>query len=240
MVDDPRNNKYAANRNAWRRVYPRARRKPVVETFVETLTAVTFSYDLNKTYRHRDFFLIKNIPSGTYGAEVILAEYDEGLINFNNSDFQIQGFSTCFSQIPDAVVLTVEPASNNSHNIIPYGLSFTACSMSIGLSANFSGSIRYRAVYSSTGYPAIVTSSFAPGSGAFAVMAGNVTASNTDNFNVPHNFVGPGPSAVRMTTWDMFANYDVDVYIGKTVGVTGSDVQLSAPMNNILFYIASR
>lgn len=238
VADDSINNKYGGNRNSWRRVYPRARRKPVVETFIEALTAVTFSYDLNKTYRHRDFFIIKSPTSGSFGTPIVLAEYDEGLINFENTDFQIQGFTSCFSNIPDAVVLTVEPVSDFSNNIIPYGISFTSCSMSIGLSAKFSGSIRYRAIYSSTGYPAFATSSFAPSSGVFTVIAGHVTASNTDNFTVPHDFGGPSPNAVRMTTWDDFVNYDVDVYIGKSVGVTGSDVNLSAPIDNILYYIA--
>lgn len=236
MTDDSKNNKYGGNRNSWRRVYPRTRRKPVVETFVETLTNVTFSYDLNKTLRHRDFFIIKGIFAT--GSSVVYAEYDEGLVKFSNEDFQTQAFSSCFSNVPDAIVLTVDPESDSSENIIPYGISFSACSMSIGLSAKFTGNVRYRAVYSSTGYPAIATSLFEPSSGTFSVIAGHVTASNSDSFTVPHDFGGPSPSTVQMTIWDDFVNYDVDVYIGKSVGTTGSDVNLSAPMTNILYYIA--
>jgi hypothetical protein len=240
VADDPRRNKYARNRHLWRRVYPGRRRRPASRVFIDASTETTYSLDLNKTYRHRDFFIIKSQPSGVIPAEVV-AQYQEGLVFFNNTTYESAGFDFCFDDTPDAVVLTVEPAAHFSDNIIPYGLIFNSCSMSIGVSAPFSGAIRYRAAYSELGYPASATSSFAPGSGSFTIFAGHITASNVDTVSASYNLGNIAPNGLRLTTWDFFTNFDVDVDIVKTnVGITGSDLCLSAPLNNTIYFIAFR
>ena len=230
--------KYSKNRNLWRKVYGHQRRKPVVETFVDAVNAVTFSYDLNKIQRHRDYFIIKGsnvfIPSG-----IVYAEYQEGLVLFSNTIEETINFNSCFSAEPDAVVLTIESATDNSHNIIVYGLDFDACSMSIGLSAPFDGAIRYRAVYSSTGYPAVATSTFEPSSGTFTIYAGQYSVNNEEQVVIPYDVNG-FPDGVFLTSWDESLNYDVNVYLSGSNGLNNSTVNLSAPMENSLYYIAFR
>lgn len=237
MVDD--NSRYGRNRNLWRRVYSFRRRKPIRETLVDSETGVTFSYNLQETLRHRDFFIIRS--SATASAVVPVAnigEYDEGLIFFNNTDSAIASFSSCFTNTPDAVVLTVEPSPNNDDYIIPYGITFDSCSMSIGLSAPFSGNIRYRAVYSPDGYPADVSSSFAPASGSFQVSAGHITASLATDYTASYA-AGSNIQFFAKTAWDFFGNFDNDVFISED-NVTDSSTEgtISAPLSNPIYFIA--
>jgi hypothetical protein len=237
VTNDDRNNRYSKNRNLWRKVYTFRRRKPNVRQFVDPKTDLSFSLDLNQTLRHRDFFIVQTIVSGPFVSSII-AEYDEGLIAFDNTTMAAAPFSFCFSDTPDAVVLSVESVSDYSNNIIPYGLGFNSCSMSVGVSAPFSGNIRYRAAYSVDGYPAVATSSFAPGSGSFTVYAGHITASDVTSFTTTYD-VGPmGPSSFRNSPWDFFTNFGADVFIDKTVGITGSSGEISAPYNNPIYFIA--
>lgn len=232
--------KYGKNRNLWRRVYGFKRRKPVTKQFVDSNTGVTFSLDLQNTLRHRDYFIIQTTATAsiTTPSTAALGQYDEGLISFNNADYAVSSFNFCFSNTPDAVVLTVEPGSNFDDNVIAYGLTFNSCSMSIGLSAPYSGSVRYRAVYSSTGYPVDVTSSFAPSSGTFQVSAGHITASNEQDYLFTYSL--SGTPIVRATSWDFFGNFDVDVSLNNlTKSSTQTSGSISAPLNNVIYFIAS-
>lgn len=238
MVDD--SNRYGRNRNLWRRVYSFRRRKPNRTTLVDSETGVTFSYDLQQTLRHRDFFIIRSTATAsiiTPGPQV-LAEYDEDLVAFNNTDVAVTSFNFCFSNTPDAVVLSVEPSANNDNNIIPYGITFNSCSMSVGLSAPFSGNIRYRAVYSSFGYPADVSSSLYPASGTFQVSAGHITASLATDYTASY----PAGNTIEFfakTAWDFFGNFDNDVFISEE-SITDSSAEgtISAPLSNPIYFIA--
>lgn len=247
MADD---SKYGKNRNLWRKVYGFRRRKPVQKTLVDANTGVTFSYDLQTTLRHRDFFIIQTNATAS-AIQIIppepptssLGEYDEGLISFANSDTETANFTSCFSAAPDAVVLTIEPTGNDDENIIPYGISFNECSMSVGLSAPFNGNVRYRAVYSSTGYPVEVTSAYEPGSGSFYVSAGHLTASLATDYTASFDKNAGSLSFFAKTPWDFFNNNDVDVFIsedGETINPTNGSVSgsISAPLSNPIYFIA--
>jgi len=131
--------KYGKNRNHWRKVYDFRRRKPIIQTFT-TANSASFSYDLQKVVRHRDFFILQK-DQGISVIELILAEYDEGLIVFNNVSEQSSSFNFVFSSTPDAVVLTVDPApaissedpttTFNTDNVNAFGISFTSASLYI-------------------------------------------------------------------------------------------------------------
>lgn len=233
--------KYGKNRNLWRRVYGPKRRKPNNLTLVDAATNVSFSFDLNRTLRHRDFFIIRTSATATVvlPPTVSLAEYDEGLIAFNNDDSAVAGFNFCFTDMPDAVVLTVDGAADMSDFIIPYGITFNSCSMSIGLSAPFNGNIRYRAVYSSGGYPAFVTSSLVPGSGTFRVSAGAVSGSMITSYTASFAALTGTPTRFYRTPWDFFSNFDVDVNVTRESCTTSTCAgDISAPLTNPIYFIA--
>jgi hypothetical protein len=141
--------------------------------------------------------------------------------------------------MPDAVVLTVDPPGDSSDYVIPYGYTFNACSMSIGLSAPFTGNIRYRAVYSSTGYPANAQSSLVPASGTFTVAAGYVMENGNSDYTASFATLANAPSIFYRTPWDFNANFDDDVTLTEDSSTANTaSGQISAPLNNKIYFIA--
>jgi len=229
--------KYGKNKNLWRKTYGLKRRKPEVISFLDSNTNVTKSYDLHRTYRHRDYFIIKS--SGPLLPIIVLAEYDEGLITFSAASSKTSNFNFVFSSLPDAVVLTVDGVADNSDYIIPFGASFTATSLTVETSAPFTGNIRYRAVYSSTGYPALAISSLEPSSGTFTVSAGSVSETNATNYTASFAALTGIPSLFYKTPWDANANYGADVFLTtETTTASSATGEISAPLTDKIYFIA--
>jgi hypothetical protein len=172
------------NRNDWKTVYSRIRRKPVREELVDLTTGENFVFDKNKTVRYRDFFILDEKRRAVPLFEIYpAAEYDEGLIEFfGNEDnaFATGSFSFTFSGNP-FVVLTPEPAADNQHGLNVFGLEYDQSGLVIGVSSDFVGNIRYRAVYSAEGYPAFVTSPVS--SSGFVVSAGSTSIVAADEYS---------------------------------------------------------
>jgi hypothetical protein len=233
-VTSNENKKYERNRNVWRKVLSFERKKPRLNNFTDLTTGESFTYDLETTLRHRDYYMLKK------AAETgIFAEYDEGLIEFSDSSFATTNFSFCFSALPDAVVLTVEPNMDYSDNVIPYGYTFNECSMSIGLSAPFTGFVRYRAIYSATGYPAQAQSTLVPASGTFIVAAGFVDENNNSNYTASFAALSSAPTLFYRTPWDFNVNFDNDVELSQE-NSTNSTVEgeISSPITNKIYFLA--
>lgn len=241
MADE--NNKYSNNRNLWRKVYGFRRRKPVTQQFVDSHTQVTFSYNLQATIRHRDFFLIDSTITASILIPVTsaFAEYDEGLIAFNNTDEETANFSFVFSNTPDAVVLTIDPPalSDDSDFVIPYGVSFDDTSLTVGLSAPYSGNIRYRAVYSSTGYPTTATSSLVPTSGTFTLSAGSVVVSDATAYTASFDTLTSTPSLFYNTPWGIANTTTQDVFLDvQTTNSASATGEISSTFTNTIYFIA--
>lgn len=228
------NRKYERNRNVWRKVLSYERKRPRLNTFTDATTGESFVYDLETTLRHRDYFMLKRAAEAA-----LLAEYDEGIVAFSNSAFATANFNFCFSAIPDAVVLTVDPTADNSDYVIPFGYTFNACSMSIGLSAPFTGNVRYRAIYSSTGYPANAQSTLVPASGTFTVAAGYVIENGNSDYTASFATLANAPTIFYRTPWDFNANFDNDVVLTEDSATTSTAMgQISAPLVNKIYFIA--
>lgn len=169
------------NRNNWRKVYSRNRRKPVEETLVDNATGISFTFDKNTLIRDRDYFLI---DTARLTSPLLLnqAEYDEGLITFfgNEANNIASGsFSFTFSGVP-FVVLTVESTADNQHGVNVFGISYDTDEISVAVSSEFQGDIRYRAIYSANGYPALATSPVS--SSQFVAFGGSVDVNNSENY----------------------------------------------------------
>jgi hypothetical protein len=237
-VTDDTQNRYGGNRNVWRKVYGYSRQKPKIVTFVDTASSKSLTVDLNTYYKHRDYFIVDKVilPITSSTPIVVLAEYDEGLINFNNETQKIGNFNFTFSNIP-FVVLTIEPSGDNTDNINLFGTgSPTTNYFTASLSAPFSGSIRYRAVYSST-YPTQVTSSYS--GSAFYVYGGEINASNAVDYTASYSIPG-GTLEYRATSFDVNLNNTADVsLINTNLSNTESDNTISAPFTNKIYFIIS-
>lgn len=234
-------NKYGGNsRGLWRKVYGYQNSKPQVVTVIDPLSNVTRSLDLSKTLRHRDFFIINAIASAsvsgiTSGSAYAIAQYDEGLINFSSiRDTGTGSFAFTFSSVP-IVVLSVESASLYGGNLNVFGFNITTTQFTFGLSAPFTGSIRYRAIYSPT-YPALASSSYT------ASITASANISNPlGNYAFTASFADlPGtPTSFRQTAWDTVNNGNANAFLSSSnVGVNFANVEITTGVSTSIDYIA--
>lgn len=241
MTDDSER-KYGRNRSDWRKVYSYSRRKPNIIETLDLTTSQSFSYDLQRIIRSRDYYVINRAAELDISTSIYMGEYDEGLVSFVDAFSATANFNFVFSGNPDAVVLTMETSGSNN-NINFFGTTFSTSSITLGLSAPFTGQIRYRAVYSAAGYPVQVTSSFAPASGTFTLAAGYATNLTTPVFSASFGTLIDGPpSLFYRTFWDLnsaFSFNDVDTVVDSTTLNTANG-RMSAPMTNSnrLYFIA--
>lgn len=235
--------KYGANRNLWRKYYPvgAPRREPQNVTLVDPYTAVTYSLNLQTTIRHRDFFEIIQATTGTSNVVpvLVLGEYDEGLIHFNNTDSTSFSFNFVFSNTP-YVVFSMEqsaPTGANLENVNVFGLSKTVSGGMVGLSAPFSGTVRYRAAYSPT-FPANFTSSF---TASIVASAGTIPI----NYGVAYTasfaaLTGP-PVEFRNTPFNTSGSGQPDVWLDPdelTFANNSVNGSISAPYSGTIDFIA--
>lgn len=238
--------KYNSNRNLWRKIYPigSPRRSPETINLVDAETDLSYSLDLQQLVRHRDYFKIISVAT-VFSAStgVLLGEYDEGLIHFNNETSKTFSYAFTFSNTP-IVVLTMEEESPSfggiTENVNMFGSTVSTTGATVGLSAPYSGTIRYRAAYAPS-YPYYFQSSFAPISGTFRASAGTITPSNQSFFTASWNALAGIPVKVLQTTWDTLSRLDIDVAITlntASIGVSSAASELSAPVSSPVHFIA--
>lgn len=226
------------SRGLWRKVYGYQNNKPQVVAFVDTATNTTMSLDLNRTFRHRDFFFIDSIIQGITESVPLpvasLAEYDEGVVSMSNTDLGVGYFNFNFTENP-IIVLTVDSASQYNENVIIYGLSRNTASFTFGTSAPFDGTIRYRAIYSAS-YPAYATSSF---TSSITASAGSTNPGGLSYYTASFAALPDVPFKFLQTAWDLDSNMDVDVDLqAETSSSSGATIEISAPMSSSIHYIA--
>lgn len=113
-------------------------------------------------------------PSGVAPATDLTGLMDEGLIVFDFESEKTVNFNFVFPDEPHAIVFTMADPTNG---LVYYqGETFTSASFGINISAPWSGSIRYRAIWSNVlpNYPATVTSSLQATSGVLSASARNI------------------------------------------------------------------
>lgn len=239
-MSDDNNAKYGGNaRNLWRKVYGYQNNKPQVVSIVDPQTQVTYSLDLNKTLRHRDYFIIKGVNSGTQLVETgsVITEYDEGVYAINSLTDQGTGsFNFTFSSNP-YVVLTVESASLYGESLNLFGGNITTSGFTFGLSAPFTGSIRWRAIYA-TSYPAYVTSAY---TASITASAGAVAPLGQTYYTASFATLPGVPFKYLDTSWEYMGISDgtADVALTTdTLSANTATVEISAPSDATIEFIA--
>jgi hypothetical protein len=244
------NSKYNKNRNLWRRSYPIGipRRPPVIANLYDEITETSYSLDLQQTIRHRDYFKIAIQISGVLTPPVppfILGEYDEDLIHFNNEVFKNFTFNFVFSNEPILVFSqgTAAPAQPNTENINIYGIAKNTSGGVVGLSAPYSGTIRYRAAYAAT-YPSVFTgsvASIAPTAGTFIASVFRDMPDNESFITASWAPLASSNPDVFMSPYDDNSNFDGNVILTASVGTlsnSGKVIEISAPMSSSIYVIA--
>jgi len=238
-MTDNVNKKYERNRSNWRKVYSFQRRKPNIVNLVDTFTSESFSYDLQQTIRNRDFFILtKEVPFffGSTGS-VNLAQYDEGVFSFPSiSDSGTGTFNFTFASTP-FVVLSVESASLYGTNVNLFGKTVSTSGFTFGTSAPFTGSIRWRAIYSPT-YPAYVSSAY---TSSITASAGQATPGGNSYYTASFAALPGVPFTFMDTAWENIGISDGSsnaAFIHETSSSNSATVDISAPMQSTIDFIA--
>lgn len=236
--------KYGANRNLWRRHYPigAPRREPQSIDLVDPDTNVSYSLNLQTTIRHRDFFKI--IQRATSSSETptpeptaSLGEYDEGLIYFNNTDTATFNFNFTFSSTPYVVFSIDSTPITGSEFINVFGYQKSTTGSQLGLSAPFSGTVRYRAAYASS-FPGNFTSSY---TASITASAGTVTLTLTEVFTASYAALSSAPSEFRCSPFNTADPGLADVWLDPDEGsftATTANGTISAPFTGYIDFIA--
>lgn len=238
--------KYGANRNLWRKLYPigSPRRVPQNVSLVDPDTNVTFSLDLQRTIRHRDYFEIIQFVTAAVvvtssPVPVVLGEYDEGLIHFSNTDNASFNFNFTFSSTP-YVVFTVEqsaPTSSQQQNINVFGFQKSTTGGLVGVSAPYSGTVRYRAAYAAA-FPANFTSSF---TSSITASAGTVGVNYSVAYTASFGALPAPPGEFRSSPFNTSGSGQPDVFLDPDEGTfAASQVNgtISAPYSGVIDFIA--
>ncbi len=238
------NNRYTKNRNLWRKVvgYGEAKPRPIIQSFVDAQTSITYSLNLEETFRHRDYFqvikpFIEIIVSGSSGSIGLTGEYDEGVVSYamNDSVYKTINFNFTFSSSPYVVLSIEDDENNDTNNVNPYGISFSTSGANIGVSAPFSGTVRYRAIYASS-YPAYITSSFT--ASVITASAGTVTVPADASYYATTYATLPAiPSEKYQTAWDATSNTSNILISGTYASTSELSSSLSAPYSKDIHFI---
>jgi hypothetical protein len=241
------NDKYIKNRNQWRKSYPIGvpRRPPVIITETKLGTdgnTYTTTLDLNQTIRHRDVY---KLLGDTNDIANLLGEYDEDLIHFNNEEYKSFSYNFIFSNNPTVVfsVNAADVAQPNTENLNVFGIARNTGGGVVALSAPFSGTIRYRAAYS-TSYPSYFTGSVASISPTAGVFIASVDREVPDNDSYVTASWAPLASAgpvIFQSPYDDNSNYDGNVALSTKYGTLNSSsevIEISAPMSSSIYVLA--
>lgn len=206
--------------------------RPVSATFFDTESSTSIAYNLQEITRHRDYFEIKKDLIISSSVTYSFGEYDEGLVYFDltGSTEQVFNFNFTFSNTP------IVALSMNEDVVNPFGITFSTTGAYIGISAPYSGSVRYRAI-NATSYPAYVSSSFT-GTLFLASAATKTTTDNAQGFDKIYPALPSNPNELYETAWDSAFNSS-NIYLSNSI-FTNSYVSssFSATYDGLVHFIS--
>jgi hypothetical protein len=231
---------YSSGRNKRRKTYGYERTTPDVVNVV--IDNVTRSFDKNTVVIHRDFFLIRDVFSSSFtsgSTPVVYAEYDEDYISFNNTTVNSRSFNITFTGTPYVTLVVEPPSGSNGGNIITFLDSHSTTQLTVGVSAPYSGNVRYRAIYSAT-WPAFVQRNVLEPTLYYTASAGFVDLTYQTGFTASYTSVGSVPSYVFISTYDNNNNNQADVafVLTSSYSTTAVSGNVSAPMTDRIYYMA--
>jgi len=235
-------NKIRANRSRYTITYGYVRTPPDYRT-IAGLDGQEKTIDVNRFVYNRDYYLVPGttIPGDSAIANNGTAEYDEALITLNYEDTKTINFNITFSSTPIAT-LEIYPA--NSDNYIPYILSITTSSMTIGVSAPTSGTLIYKAINLTSGmFPVLITRNTLFPSIQTIATAGRISMNNQIQTDVAYSELAAVMSGIPeliITTQDN-GSLTADTGISyDEIGVADTIINMSSEFSGSLNYIALR
>lgn len=227
---------FSRARGRYRRIvsYDKAPR----QEFILVDQGVSRSFDRNSLYVHRDFFYVP-VPASNINVDVVYALYDEDYVVFTGQDQLSKTFNITFPSTPH-VALEIEATPSGTENIVAYLMSATTGSITVGLSAEFIGNIRYRAVYSPT-YPAFVRRSLLQPALFYSVSIGSYTMNGATSLTASFAPFGGSPTSIWATTVNSLDSNNTNVWIEQgTYSLNELPVELSDGFSGDITFMAVR
>lgn len=197
---------FLTNRNRFKKIYNCERQPSAIVNYV--INNITKSFNQNSIVISRDCYILLSVTSSSNAQ--IYGLFDEDYIWFSNETEKTKTFNLTFSE-PPIIVLVPEPTSLNTQNLNPFIVNSTTTNLTVGLSAPFSGAIRYLAVYSTT-YPTTVQRNVISSSQYYDVSAGYVDVTGSF-FTASYSSLGSVPTNVLFSTFDNTNNNLADISI---------------------------
>jgi hypothetical protein len=225
------------NQNRFKKTYGYKRAIPVYATVTIDDAGTTIEINRNQIKVDRQFYLLPEaIDAAFTGFQTGEYEEDDFVVTASVDSVTIT-FATPFTSTP-IVVASPNTSSNNLHNINLFVDSVSTTQAILKFSANFSGSLRYRAIYASS-YPARVQRTpLFPGS-YYDAAAGTILTSNESSTTVTYPNIGGSPTDAFLTAQDYNNNEtaQVNVELASSLGLTSTTVSISSPLSNQINFI---
>lgn len=228
------------NKSRLRRTYGYERYEPRPQTIFFN-DGTTQIIDLTRFSIDRQYYLLAGpiqFNSSSGSSALPFGEYEEFTYNFSSfSTGSLISFSTPFTVKP---ILTAEinSSTNNLQNISFFLKNVTTSSFNIEFSSQFSGSITYRAIYSST-YPAIVERIPDAPASFFTASAGTLLINNESSKTITYAALPGAPTGLFYSLEDIGNNLSqVALELSGAIDTTSSNINLSSnTVSNINFIV---
>lgn len=217
-----------SNRNSLRKIYSINRVVPRLITLGSGETI-----DANRQSIHRDFYVIEQRTQFEISSSVVYGIYEDDYIHLNHETTKSIIFSQTFP-VPPIVVLSLED-NTGLENIIPFLSSLNALGATVNVSSEYSGSIRYRAIYSPT-YPATVLDQPNNPSTALTITATSVSLVNSTSFTASYSSVGHIPVQSFFTLYGLNGQGNVSISSG-TIGEFTNSGSFSSEITGQLYFL---
>lgn len=202
---------------------------------------ITKSLDTQSLEYHRDMFYfinsaIQEIVSSSGPPPVVYGEYDEDFITFAGETSKTKTFNTTFSSAP--IVVVEIPSTADTENINFFVESVTVNNFTLQLSAEFTGQVTYRAIYSST-YPTNVQRNVLSAAYTYEAVAGYMELSGQTDFTASYGPLSGTPTNGWFTPFDYFSNDDAQVAVvdSGSFGLASVSGSLSSQITNRINFL---
>lgn len=207
------------NRGAFRKQYSRFPAPPQIVTLSDNT-----QLDITKYQVHRDFY-VKQVNMGLVNS-VQIGEYEEGCAVFDWADQELTvNFSTTFSSSP-IVVINLNPYTDSLQNIKAEITSVNQTSFAVRLSAPYSGSVEYKAVYANSFPIPVVRQTLNP-SLQYSLVYGAVIDASSSYFSASFNLNSNVPDLAFYTPYSPANVGMFDITTGSFIGTNSVAGDLS-------------
>jgi len=162
---------------------------------------------------------------------------DDDLVPFHWESSKTVNFNFEFPKDPQSVVLYVADDVDNTGGVFIQGTTFNSGGFTVEVSAPFSGTIGYRAIYSplSPNFPATVTSSLHPASGTLSASAGQVhtkyfSGNPATTWSLNYYALNQQPTDFYITHWSLGHDTGIPVITVDGFNSASASGSIDAPL----------